>query len=347
MRPLILAAVALLASADAFQSSQIRRAGLAFSPSRTRSSSTAITASNANEIVPLKQGSTVALITPMTPTGEVDMPALRNILRFHVESGTDGLCILGTTGEASTLSMAERATVLTAAVEEVKGKIPIMAGVGTIDPEHVKEMTQQAIDVGCDAALVVTPYYVKPPQRGLVKHFLTMAEMGLPVVIYNVPGRTGVDFQSNNLALCADHENIVALKDATGDLDRLEEVRNYVGDKLLLYSGDDSTEAEYVLRGGDGCISVTANVAPAQMHNLIMAALNKDVAEVEKINGPLKELHNNLFCEANPIPAKWAVKRIGKMDSAYCRPPLDELAPEFHSLIEASLTEAGLLLPTQ
>eukprot|EP00978_Attheya_sp_CCMP212_P033230 scaffold133236_cov61-Attheya_sp.AAC.1 len=203
-----------------------------------------------------------------------------------------------------------------------------MVGTGTINPNEVKAMTQQAIDFGCDASLVVTPYYVKPPQRGLVKHYLTMADMGLPVVMYNVPGRTGVDLSNENIALLSEHDCICALKDATGNLERLVETKALVGDNnLLLYSGDDGTGDQFVLQGGDGCVSVTANVAPAAMHQLMMAALRGDAAEVERINAPLKLLHNHLFCEANPIPAKWAVKRMGKTTTGYCRPPLDELDP--------------------
>lgn len=304
---------------------------------------TSLAASNANVLIPLTKGATVALVTPFTESGEVDVPSLRAILQYHVESETDGLCILGTTGEAQTMSMEERAAVLKVAVEEVKGIMPIMVGTGTINPNDVKAMTQQAIDFGCDASLVVTPYYVKPPQRGLIQHYLTMADMGLPVVMYNVPGRTGVDLSNENVALCAEHEYICGLKDATGNLERLVQTKALVGDKLLLYSGDDATGEQFVLQGGDGCVSVTANVAPAAMHKLMMAALRGDVAEVERINAPLKLLHNHLFCEANPIPAKWAAKRMGKTTTAYCRPPLDELDPQFYPLLEEALSAANLI----
>ena len=327
----------------------------------------------------MRQGSYVALITPMSETGAIDFPTLRSLLQFHLESGTDGLCILGTTGEgkstvssmlfkyyifgmhmltihiindyitASVLTMDERKKVLDVAVEEVKGKIPILVGTGTIDPEHVKEQTLQAIDCGCDASLVVTPYYVKPPQRALIRHFETMADLGLPVCIYNVPGRTGVDFLPESIAKVAGHPNIVAVKEATGDVSRLAQIHKACEangvpkDKLLLLSGDDGTTDKFVLDGGDGCISVTANVAPARMHDLMMAALKKDTEEVYRINAPLRSLHTDAFCEANPIPIKWATKRIGKIDCAYLRPPLDELAPEFHGVVEQALIEAGLL----
>ena len=297
----------------------------------------------------MRQGSYVALITPMTPTGAIDFEGLRALLQFHAEAGTDGLCILGTTGEASVMTMAERKSVLDVAVEEVKGKMPILVGTGTIDPQHVKEQTLQAIDCGCDASLVVTPYYVKPPQRGLMKHFESMADLGLPVCIYNVPGRTGVDFLPKSIGEIAGHPNIVAVKEATGDVSRVVKIREACeangvsSDSLLLLSGDDGSTDEFVLLGGDGCISVTANVAPSHMHNLMMAALKKDKDEVERINAPLRNLHQDEFCEANPIPIKWAVERIGKIDCAYLRPPLDELAPEHHKTLENALKVAGLI----
>lgn len=297
----------------------------------------------------MRQGSYVALVTPMTNTGAIDFPSLRSLLQFHLESGTDGLCILGTTGEAAVLTMQERRRVLDVAVEEVKGKMPILVGTGTIDPEHVKEQTLQAIDCGCDASLVVTPYYVKPPQRGLICHFETMADLGLPVCIYNVPGRTGVDFLPESIGKVAGHPNIVAVKEATGDVSRVAkiheacEANGVPNDSLLLFSGDDGSTDEFVLRGGDGCISVTANVAPSMMHALMMAALKKDTDEVERINSTLRRLHKDEFCEANPIPIKWAVKRIGKIDSAYLRPPLDELSPAFHCIVDDALKEAGLI----
>lgn len=196
---------------------------------------------------------------------------------------------------------------------------------------------------------MVTPYYVKPPQRGLMRHFESMADLGLPVCIYNVPGRTGVDFSPESIGKVAGHPNIVAVKEATGDVSRVSKIydamkENGVSkDSLLLLSGDDGSTDEFVLSGGDGCISVTANVAPAQMHQLMMAALKGDKDEVERINAPLRSLHSDLFCEANPIPAKWAVKRIGKIDCAYLRPPLDVLSPDFHEKVENALKTAGLV----
>ena len=300
--------------------------------------------------MPLRKGSCVALITPMhADTGQIDFPSLERLLDFHVEQQTDNLCILGTTGEASVLSMAERQAVLTTAVQRVKGKLPILVGTGTIDPRHVKAMTQQAADCGCDASLLVTPYYVKPPQRGLIRHAVTAADWGLlPVVLYNVPGRTAVDMTDASVAVAAQHERIVGLKDATGDLQRVSNLRKLLKgrkDDFLLYSGDDATSLDFCLRGGDGCISVTANLAPRAMHDLVMAACSGQdrTMAAESINAQLEFLHKNIFCESNPIPTKYALRRLGMIDSAYCRPPLDELDPKMESLVDAALRHAGLL----
>mmetsp|Transcript_31193 Transcript_31193/g.65908 ORF Transcript_31193/g.65908 Transcript_31193/m.65908 type:complete len:359 (+) Transcript_31193:141-1217(+) len=318
--------------------------GNAFTTVHHSRHSTSLMASNSNELLPMRQGSSCAIITPMHSDGKIDIPSLRKIFQYHLAAGTDNLCVLGTTGEASVMSMDERAQVLKVAVEEVKGKIPILAGTGTIRPESVKDMTLQAMDIGCDASLVVTPYYVKPPQRGLIKHFTDMADLGLPVVMYNIPGRSKVDLTPESTAICADHENIIGLKDATGELDRVEQIRSLLRDpdNFLLYSGDDSTSAEFVLRGGDGCISVTANVAAEAMHNLMMAALAKDEEAVKRINEPLLGLHKKLFVESSPIPAKWACSRIGLTKTPYCRPPLAELDPKFYSDVETALEAAGL-----
>jgi 4-hydroxy-tetrahydrodipicolinate synthase len=242
--------------------------------------------------------------------------------------------------------MAERKLILDVAVEEVKGDIPIMVGTGAIDPVAVKEMTLQAIDCGCDASLVVTPPYIKPPQRGLVNHFTTMADLGLPVVVYNVPGRTAVDVSPETIGLCAGHENIIAVKEATGDVSRVAAIREAtkgLEKPLLLYSGDDATEAEFVLKGGDGCISVTANVAPKLMHDMMMASLKKDEAEAMRINEKLESIHNDIFCESNPIPAKWALKRLGKINEDYCRPPLAALDEQYYSVLEGAMKKAGLI----
>lgn len=307
------------------------------------STSTALQSSSNNDFVPLKKGSTVALVTPMNPDGSLDLPSLRTILRHHVASQTDGLCILGTTGEATTLTMEERRIVLELAVEEVKDKIPILVGCGTINPTSVKEQTLQAIDLGCDAALIVTPYYVKPPQRALIKHFTDVADLGMPVVCYNVPGRSGVDMSDETVRICSEHKNIVGIKDATGDLSRVSHLREICGDDFLMYSGDDGTSAQFVLDGGDGGISVTANIAPQRMHDMMKAAIAKDGDKVKELNDPLDVLHNRIFCESNPIPTKYALMKMGMMPSDMARPPLCQLDTEYHSFIEEALKSNGLL----
>jgi len=312
-----------------------------------RSSSALSLGSNANEINPITAGCTVALVTPFTPTGEIDFPSLRRLLHLHIESKTDGLCILGTTAEASLLSMSERQSILDVVVAEAKGKIPLLIGTGAINPSDVRAMTLQAIDSGCDAALVVTPPYIKPPTRGLVRHFTDVAELGLPTVIYNVPSRTCVDLSPTTIAQIAqENHNIVGCKEATGDTSRVASIRSAESSErppLLLYSGDDSSQKEFVLSGGDGCISVSANVAPDMMRRMIDAARRGDEEEAGRLDGLLQGLHRDIFCEANPIPAKWALKRMGLVESAFCRPPLCELEEEYIGVMEDALGKAGLL----
>lgn len=291
----------------------------------------------------MKRGSTVAIITPMKETGEIDFVGLKTLLQYHLDSGTANLCILGTTGEASTMTRDERAAVLKTAVEMVKGSIPILAGTGTINPTAVKEMTLQAIDLGCDASLVVTPYYVKPPQRALIKHMTDAADIGLPVIMYNVPGRTGCNFLDESMAIAAEHPNIVGVKDATGDLSRVETMRKLTGPDFLLYSGDDATSVDFLLKGGDGCISVTANVAALAMQRMVKAALEGDEETARGVNDSLELLHKNLFVESNPIPTKYAAKKLGMIESSFARPPLCTLDPALEYKVDEALQSAGLL----
>ncbi|KAL3942442.1 MAG: hypothetical protein SGBAC_003365 [Bacillariaceae sp.] len=293
-----------------------------------------------------KKGSTVALLTPFTPQGKIDVPGLEKLLQLHLDSGTDNLCVLGTTAEAASMSMDERALALTTIVNAVKGKIPVMVGTGTINPDSVKAMTQQAIDLGADGNLLVSPYYVKPPQRALVRDFTAIADMGLPVILYNVPGRTACDISDETVVTLAEHEHIVGIKDATGDLNRLASLKKALGSKdesFLKYSGDDGTTTEFVIAGGDGCISVTANLVPAKMREMIHAGLDGDAELARKLNGPLELLHDKLFVESNPIPAKWAAKRLGLVDLATCRPPLDEMDSAYNNVVEEALRAAGLI----
>jgi 4-hydroxy-tetrahydrodipicolinate synthase len=300
----------------------------------------------------IRQGSTVALITPFhEDTGKIDFISLQNLIQYHIDSGTDNLCLLGTTGEAGVLSMEERGQVLTTAVNMVKGQIPMMVGCGTINPHHVQEMIQQATDCGCDAALVVTPYYVKPPQRSLIKHYTSLADTSpLPLIIYNVPGRTAVDMKDESIAIAASHENIIGVKDATGKLERLTLLQqqliqqNVNKEDFLLFSGDDETSMEYVFNGGDGCISVTANVAAKVMHDVMTLSLQKNKSSAKSLNDPLVLLHQKLFCEANPMPIKYAASKMKLITSPYCRPPLDIMDIQLYgAIVDDALQQAGLL----
>jgi 4-hydroxy-tetrahydrodipicolinate synthase len=304
----------------------------------------------------IRQGSTVALITPFhEDTGKVDYNSLQNLIQYHIESGTDNLCLLGTTGEAGVLSMTERQQILTTAVNMVKGQIPIMVGCGTINPQHVQDMIQQATDCGADAALVVTPYYVKPPQRSLIRHYTTLADISpIPLIIYNVPGRTAVDMTDESIAIAGSHTNIIGVKDATGKLERLQLLQEQLiqqqnvnpHNDFLLFSGDDETSMEYVYRGGDGCISVTANIAAKSMHDIMMAALHqKDYTMAQALNEPLIVLHQKLFCESNPMPIKYAASKLKLIQTPYCRPPLDVMDMErYGTIVDNALQKAGLLL---
>lgn len=312
---------------------------------------------NTNEKLDLRKGSTVALITPILPdTGKIDFASLDKLLQYHIDSGTDNLCVLGTTGEASTFSREERASILTTVVNKVKGKIPILVGTGTIDTRTVRESSSEAADLGADAALVVTPYYVKPPQRGLIRHFLeiadaSMAEQGLPIIAYNVPGRTAVNMLDENIAIIAQHEKIVGVKDATGDVSRVGSLREHLlkaggqdlADNFLNFSGEDSSSAEHCLLGGSGCISVTANVAASEMHNLMKLCMDGKRDDAIALDATLAGLHGDLFCEANPIPVKWACKELGLIESPDCRSPLDRLDPALESKVIDAMKQAKLL----
>mmetsp|Transcript_34095 Transcript_34095/g.80251 ORF Transcript_34095/g.80251 Transcript_34095/m.80251 type:complete len:344 (-) Transcript_34095:150-1181(-) len=321
------------------------------SSQRTCSTQLSMGTTNSNEMMPLKRGSTVALFTPFTEDGKIDVPGLEKLIDFHLEAQTDNLCVLGTTAEAAVMSMEERELALKTIVGKAKGKIPLMVGVGTINPNDVKKYTQQAIDLGADASLLVSPYYVKPPQRGLINHFTTMADMGLPVVLYNVPGRTAVDLSDETIATLSQHENIVGIKDATGDVSRLTSLKNVLGEEaskhFLKYSGDDGTTTDFVLEGGDGCVSVTANIAPKAMREMVHAALDGNDQLAIELNQPLALLHSRLFVESNPIPAKWCAHRMGIIDSDFCRPPLDSMDPQFHAFLEEALATANMLVPAK
>lgn len=296
----------------------------------------------------LNKGSTCALITPFTEWGRIDVPGLEKLLQWHLDAGTDNLCVLGTTAEAAVMDIEDRSVVLNTVIKHCKGKIPILVGTGTINPEAVKEMTQQAIDMGADANLLVTPYYVKPPQRALIKHFSKVGDMGLPMIMYNVPGRTASNMEDATIKTLSQHPNIVGIKDATGDLSRLESLQLAIKGspdigEFLFLSGDDSTTKDYILQGGDGCVSVTANIVPHMMKEMTEAALNGDIKKANELDATLADLHKKLFVESNPIGCKWAAKRIGLIDSDYCRPPLARMDPKFETVVDKALRSAGFL----
>lgn len=282
-------------------------------------------------------GSIVALVTPMRSDGTIEWDALDGLVEYHIAKGTDAIVAMGTTGESATLSTAEHVDVIDRVVKVAKGRRPIIAGTGANNTSEAIELTSEAKRVGADAALLVTPYYNKPPQRALIKHHEAIASaVNIPQILYNVPGRTAVDMLPETIAALADVEQIVAVKEATGDLQRAKQVIDLVGDRMAVYSGDDATAYELILLGGKGNISVTANVAPQQMHDLCMLALEGKAAEAKALNDLLMPVHNALFVEANPIPVKWALSHLGKMQPGI-RLPLVELDDSYHSVVADAL----------
>ena len=287
-------------------------------------------------------GSLVALVTPMHANGEIDWSALKSLVEWHVAEGTHGIVAVGTTGESATLTVDEHCAVIKSVIETVNGRIPVIAGTGANSTREAIELTRLAKEAGADACLLVTPYYNKPTQEGLYQHYKAVAEaVAIPQILYNVPGRTGVDMLNSTVARLAGTPNIVGIKDATGDLVRGQELLNLVGDKMAVYSGDDGTAYELILMGAKGNISVTANVAPKVMSAVCEAALAGNAALAKALNEPLTALHNDLFVESNPIPVKWALVHMGRMESGI-RLPLTPLAESCHDIVRAALQRAGL-----
>jgi len=288
-------------------------------------------------------GSLVAIVTPMTSDGSVDFDALGRLIELHIAAGTGGLVIAGTTGESATLAKPEHVAVIEAAINYVGGRIPVIAGTGSNSTAQTIELSRTVDALGVDGYLVVTPYYNKPPQAGLVRHFSAIADaVTRPVMLYNVPGRTGVDMLPATVAELASHPQIGGIKEATGDVTRVAVLRDLCGEDFALYSGDDPTGREFILAGGQGVVSVTANVAPQAMAAMCNAALAGDAALAAQLDEPLAGLHKELFVESNPIPVKWALQRMGLIDEGI-RLPLVGLAPEFQPAVEAALARAGLL----
>ena len=289
-------------------------------------------------------GSIVALVTPMSPgTNEVDREALKRLVEWHIDSGTDAIVAVGTTGESSTLSMSEHQETVRCVVEYAAGRIPVIAGTGANSTEEALKLTRQAKEANADACLLVTPYYNRPTQEGLYQHFKAIAEqVDIPQILYNVPARTGCDMLPETVLRLAQIDNIVGIKEATGDLDRARQLLEQCPEDFVIYSGDDITATELILMGGKGDISVTANVAPALMAQMCRAALDGDAQQARALNGQLEALHNAMFVEPNPIPVKWALMEMGRIDNGI-RLPLTLLSEGQQATVRNELKNTGLL----
>jgi len=289
------------------------------------------------------RGSMVALVTPMHPDGSVDFDSLSQLVEFHIENGTSAIVSMGTTGESATLDEKEHCEVIRRTVEMANERIPIIAGTGANSTTEAITLTRCAMQAGADACLLVTPYYNKPTQKGLYLHHKLIAEtVPVPQILYNVPGRTACDMLPETVARLSKVSNIIGIKEATGDLSRLTEIRELCGENFDIFSGDDATGTEFMLRGGDGVISVTNNVVPKAMSDMCAAALAGDRKKAEELNQPLTGLHNDLFVEANPIPVKWALTEMGKMPAGI-RLPLTQLSEQYHETLRAAMRQAGVL----
>jgi len=289
------------------------------------------------------RGSIVALVTPMAESGEVDYAAFDSLLDWHAAKGSDGVLILGTTGEAPTVTDAEADELLRRAVRRLGGQLPVIAGTGTNSTTSTVERTRRACEQGVDGVLVVTPYYNRPGQEGLARHFSTVADASsVPVILYNVPSRTGCDLLPETVGRLAEHPRIIGIKEATGKVIRAAQIVERCGDDFLVLSGDDASCRELLLAGGQGVVSVTANVAPALMRAMVDAALEGDAARALAIDERLQPLHRALFLESNPIPVKWAVAQLGLIPPGI-RLPLTPLDRRHHDIVLAAMKQAQVL----
>lgn len=287
-------------------------------------------------------GSMVALVTPMLIDGALDSEALRHLVEFHIQNGTTAIVAVGTSGESPTLDMQEHCEVIRLTVEYARGRIPVIAGTGSNSTSEAIELTQCAKNAGASACLLVTPYYNKPTQEGLFQHHRSIAEaVSIPQILYNVPSRTACDMLPATVARLAEVPYIVGIKEATGNLDRARELLKLCPEDFELYSGDDATGMDFMLLGGRGVISVTANVAPRAMQDLCAAALRADAATARSVDAKLAGLHKNLFVEANPIPVKWVLQEMGLIKGGI-RLPLTRLSGAHHDLMRQAMRQAGL-----
>ena len=288
-------------------------------------------------------GSIVALVTPMHADSlDIDWPSLKGLVEWHIEQGTNGIVAVGTTGESATLNVKEHKQVIRVVVEQVAGRIPVIAGTGANSTAEAIILTKAAKEAGADACLLVTPYYNKPTQEGLYQHYKAIAEaVDIDQILYNVPGRTACDMQPDTIGRLSKLNNIVGIKEATGDLSRVAALKAGCGDEFAIYSGDDATARELMQMGGHGDISVTANVAPKLMSEMCAAAIAGDSERAAKIDMSLAVLHAALFLESNPIPVKWAVCEMGLMENAL-RLPMTPLSREYQDTVGAALNAAGI-----
>jgi len=288
------------------------------------------------------KGSLVAIVTPMLEDGGLDLPRLRALVDWHVREGTDGIVVVGTTGESPTVDVEEHCELIRVVVEHAKKRIPVIAGTGANSTTEAIELTRYAKKTGADYCLSVVPYYNKPTQEGLYLHFKSIAEsVDIPQILYNVPGRTACDLQNQTVLRLAQVHNIVGIKDATGSIERSTDLVRQVPQNFAVYDGNDASALALMVLGGQGVISVTANVAPRLMHEMCVAAFRGDIATARSINNKLFDLHKNLFIEANPIPVKWAVAQMGLI-ALGIRLPLTPLSPAHHETVRTAMQQAGI-----
>lgn len=290
------------------------------------------------------KGSLVALVTPFDGNNQVDYPSLKGLIDFHVEAGSNGLVIAGTTGESATLSRSEHVDLVVRAVEMADGRLPIIAGTGSNSTAQTIDLSRAVEDTGIDAFLVVVPYYNKPVQEGIYQHFTAIADaVDKPIMLYNVPGRTVADMLPETVARLARHDNIFGIKEATGDIGRLRAIQDLVDNDFMLYSGDDFTLLPFIEEGGHGVVTVSGNVVPEQVARLCQLALAGHSVEAEALDDTLQALNKVLFIESNPIPVKWAVSQLGLM-GANIRLPLTPFPSQYHEQMRAAMRLAGVAL---
>lgn len=287
-------------------------------------------------------GSIVAIVTPMLEDGSLDLPRFRSLIDFHVKEGTDAIVVVGTTGESPTVNVDEHCKLIRVAVEHSAGRIPVIAGTGANSTAEAIELTEFSRKAGAVAGLSVVPYYNRPTQEGMYRHFRTIAEASpLPMILYNVPGRTVADLSNDTALRLAEIPNIIGIKDATGSIDRACDLVARAPKDFALYTGDDMTAMAFMMLGGHGTISVTANVAPRLMHDMCAAAIACDGPRARDLNAKLVKLHRDLFCEANPIPVKWAVAQMGLIGETI-RLPLTPLSEACHARVREAIRQAGI-----